>query len=165
MRQPPEKLFTGLAEFGNLETEAEDQRLGAGFGIVGAGVVQFHVGVRHAHAVVGRFGCGHFGLRGEQRGVALDDEVGRALLGLRHVLRHLRHAPLRRDRVVAGVFVQRAVEQAEQGGLAGAVAADQADLFAGVEGDVGAVEQHLGATAQNNILEGNHGRNFAESRA
>jgi hypothetical protein len=40
-----------------------------------------------------------------------------------------------RDRVVATVFVQAAVEQAEQGGLAGAVAPHQADLLAGVEGD------------------------------
>jgi hypothetical protein len=34
------------------------------------------------------------------------------LLGFRHVLRHLRHAPLRGDREVAAVLVQRAVEQA-----------------------------------------------------
>jgi hypothetical protein len=91
----------------------------------------------------------HFGLRGQQRAVAFDDEVGRALVGFRHLLRHLRHAPLRRqDREVAAVFVQRAVEQREQRRLAGAVAPDQADLFAGVEGDGGVVEQHLGAAAQ-----------------
>ena len=35
--------------------------------------------------------------------------------------------------------------QAEQRRFAGAVATDQADLFTGIEGDIGAVEQHLGA--------------------
>jgi hypothetical protein len=44
MRQPPEKLFTGF-QFGDLEAETEDQRLGARFSIVGTGVVQGHVGV------------------------------------------------------------------------------------------------------------------------
>ena len=154
-----------LAQFGDLEAETEDQRLGARFSIVGTGVVQGHVGVRHAHAVITGFGFIDLGLRGQQRGVALDDELGRTLLGFRHILRHLRHAPLRRDRVVAAIFMQRAVEQCEERGFAGAVAANEADFFTGVEGHGGVVEQHLGATAQYNILEGNHGRNFAESRA
>jgi hypothetical protein len=45
---------------------------------------------------------------------------------------------LRRDVEVAAVFVQRAVEQGKQAGLAGAVAPHQADLFAGVDGDADA---------------------------
>jgi hypothetical protein len=61
--------------------------------------------------------------------------------------------------------MQGAVEQAEQGRFAGAVAADQADLFAGVDGDGGLVEQHLGAAAQGHVLEDDHGRNFLVGRA
>jgi hypothetical protein len=54
------------------------------------------------------------------------------------------------------VLVQVAVQQSEQAGLAGAVAADQTDLFAGVDRHRGIVEQHLGATAQAEILEDDH---------
>ena len=143
MRQPPEKLFDRVVQFGDLEAETEDQRLGARFGVVFAGIVERHVGFGHAHAVVAGFGVMHLVAGGEQRGVAVDDEIGRALLGFRHVLRHLAHPPLRGDRIVAAILMQRAVEQAEQRGLAGAVAADQADLFTGVDGDRGLVEQHL----------------------
>ena len=39
MRQPPEKLVHRLVEFIHLEAEAEDEGLGAGFGVMGAGVV------------------------------------------------------------------------------------------------------------------------------
>jgi hypothetical protein len=81
-------------ELRHLEAEAEHQGLGAGFGVVGAGVVELHVGVGHAHAVVAGFGGGDFLLRGQQHGVALDHEVGGALGGLGHVLRHLGHAPV-----------------------------------------------------------------------
>jgi len=123
---------------------------------MGAGVVQCHVSVGHAFAVVAGFGLGDFLLGGEQGGIALDHEVGGRLAGLRHVLRDLRHAPGRRHVEVARIFMQRAVEQAEQRGFAGAVAPDQADLFAGVEGDGGVVEQHLGATTQGDVLEGDH---------
>jgi hypothetical protein len=37
-------------------------------------------------------------------------------------------------RELAGVFVQAAVEQSEQGGLSGAVASDQSDSLARVDG-------------------------------
>ena len=86
-----------VVQFGDLEAEAEDQRLRARFGVVLAGVVERHVGFGHAHAVVAGFGVMHFVAGREQRGVAVDDEVGRALLGFRHVLRHLAHPPLRRE--------------------------------------------------------------------
>jgi hypothetical protein len=56
-----------VVELGRLEAETEDQRLRARLGVVRAGVVQRHVGVRHALAVVGRFGGLHFGLRRHQR--------------------------------------------------------------------------------------------------
>ena len=103
-----------LFKLGDREAKAEDQRLGAGRGIMCAGIVQRHVGFGHAHAVVARLGRGHFGIGGEQRAVAFDHEVGRRLIGFRHVLRHLRHAPGGRHRKIAAIFVQGAVDQAEQ---------------------------------------------------
>ena len=52
--------------------------------------------------------------------------------------------------------MQGAVQQRKQAGLAGAVAADQTDLFAGVDRHRGVVEQDLGATPEAEILEDDH---------
>ncbi|CAM2156142.1 conserved hypothetical protein [Paraburkholderia tropica] len=145
-----------LIELRGREAQTQDQRLCACGRIVCAGVVQGHVGVRHAHAVVAGLGCGDFSL-GRQKGrVALDHEVGCALFGLRHVLRDLTHPPCSGNREFAAVFVQRAVEQAEERRLAGAIAADKTDLFARGESDGGAVEHDLDAAAQRDITDGNH---------
>ena len=70
-----------------------------------------------------------------QAGVAAEHELGGRLLGLRHVLRHLRHAPLARDDEVTAVLVQAAVEQGKQRGFARAVAAHQTHFFAWVQVD------------------------------
>jgi hypothetical protein len=96
----------------------------------------------------------------QQAGVATHHEVGGRFFGFGHVLRDLGHAPLFGHVKVAAVFVQRAVEHGKQGGLARAVAPHQADFFAGVDGDVGAVKQHFGAAAQDDdsLLEGDHCR-------
>lgn len=91
-----------------------------------------------------------------QAGVAVQHELGGGVLRLGHVLGHLAHAPLRRDEEVAAVFVQRAVEQGEQRGFAGTVAADQTHVFTGVDGGVDAVEHHFGAAAQGDVFQGDH---------
>ncbi len=145
-----------LAKLRSTEAKAQDQRLGTCGGIMCTGVVQGHVGVRHAHAIVAGLSGGYFGLRGQQYGVTLDYEVGRTLLGLRHLLRDLAHLPCSGNRELAAVFVQRAVEKAEEGRLAGAIAADKANLFAGGEGDGRAVEYDIDAAAQRDITDGNH---------
>jgi hypothetical protein len=153
-----------LVQLVDLEAQPEDERLRARHGVVLAGVGQVGVGVGQGHAgVVGiggvrGFGEGQLLAQFHQAGVARHHEVGGRLAGFGHVLRHLRQPPLLRDGEIAAVFVQRAVEQREQGGLAGAVAAHQADLLAGVEGDGCAVEQHFGAAAQDDVLESDHGR-------
>ena len=123
---------------------------------MGAGVLQRHVGVGHAVVVVGGLRRADFLLRGEQGGVALHHEIGGTLAGLRHVLRHLAHAPLRRDVVLAHVFMQVAVEERKQRRLARAVASHQTHFFAWVQGDGGAVEQHFGAAAQRDVFQGDH---------
>ena len=123
---------------------------------MGAGVLQRHVGVGHAVVVVGGLRRADFLLGGEQGGIALHHEIGGTLAGLRHVLRHLAHAPLRRDVVLAHVFMQVAVKQRKQRRLARAVAPYQAHFFAGVQGDGGAFEQHFGAAAQRDVFQGNH---------
>ena len=51
----------------------------------------------------------------------------------RHIVGGLADLPARRDLHVAGIGMQLVGEQQEQAGLAGAVAADQADLLTGVQ--------------------------------
>ena len=123
-----------------------------------AGVVQRHVGVGHALAVVGGFSGRHLQLRGEQGDIAVDHKLGGGLVGLRHVLRHLGDPPLGGHVEVALVFVQGVIEQAEQAGLAGAVAADQAHFFAGVDGGGGAIEQDLRTATKDQVFQCDHGR-------
>jgi hypothetical protein len=141
-------------ELVGLEAQAQQQRLRARRGVEGAGLVQRQVGVAMAlpsplasaaassaaPAISGRSPC-------STKSVA-------PVVGLGHVLRHLAHAPARRDLDVAGIGMQPAGQQREQAGLAGAVAADQADLLAGLQGDAGAVQHDLGAAAQRDVCAG-----------
>jgi hypothetical protein len=52
--------------------------------------------------------------------------------------------------------MQAAIQQCEQGRLAGAVATDEADTLAGVDGHRRVVEQRPGAATQADALEGDH---------
>src|SRR5699024_9448787 len=73
-------------------------------------------------------------------------------------LRDLGDAPARRHREVAGVGLQTAGEEREEGRLAGAVAPDEADLLAGLDGERGAVEDELDAAAQRDLGQNEHAR-------
>ena len=88
--------------------------------------------------------------------IARQHEIGGTFRGFRHVLGHLGDAPAGGQRELAAVLVQRAVQQREQGGFAGAVAAHQPDLLARMDGDAGATQQHLGAAAQGDVLQLDH---------
>lgn len=94
-----------------------------------------------------------------QARIAIENEIRGRLVGLGHVLRHLRHAPLRGHEEVAAVLVQRAVEEREEGGLAGAVAPHQADFLAGMDGGGDVFQQDLSTAAQGDVFEGDHGQN------
>lgn len=131
---------------------------------MGAGVVEGHVGVRHAHPVIAGLRGMHLVAGCHQRRIAVDDEVGCTLIGFRHVLRNLSHPPLARDGKIAAIFMQRAIEQPEQRRFASTVAADKAHLFAGIKGDGGLVQQHFRTTAQGNVREDDHEEFFREWR-
>ena len=147
-----------LLQLIDLEAQPQDQRLGARARIVRAGVVQVAVCVRDGDAVARLLCFRELLAQVHQALIARKHEFGRRLGGLRHVLRHLRDAPGGRHGEVAAVLVQRAVEQREQRRLARAIAPHQRGFLAGVDGDAGAVEQHLGATAEGEVLKLNHGR-------
>jgi hypothetical protein len=123
--------------------------------IEGAGLVERHVGVGHglavAFAVVHGFGGGQFALRGHQGQVAGEHVVGGAVVGFGHVLRHLAHTPARRDLDIALVGLQLVREQRKEARLASAVAADEADLLAGLQHQVGALQHDLDAAAKGDV--------------
>ena len=58
---------------------------------------------------------------------------------------------------VAGFLVQLATQEAEQGGLAAAVGAGQADLPAGVDLQAGAFDEGLDAAGEAKVTELDHG--------
>ena len=150
------KAVDRTLEFVDLEAQSHQQGLGAGGGVVGAGVMQGGVGVGHGLTVAAGFGGVHLLLCVAQAGVTVDHEGGGGLVRLGHVLRHLGEAPLARPLEVAAVFVQMALQQRKQAGFAGTVAADQTDVFAGVDGGVRAVEDDLGAAPQGHVAQGDH---------
>ena len=83
-------------------------------------------------------------------------KVGRALIGLGHVLLDFGALPLGRYAERTLVFVQSSGKQGEQAGLAGAIAPDQADFFARVQGHAGFAQQHSGAPAQFDPVQDDH---------
>ena len=117
---------------------------------------QVGVDVRHFHAVTAGLGSHQALAQFSQACIAFQYKLCRRLVGLGHVLRHLPHPPVARHVKVAAIFVQGAVEQGKQGGLARTVAPDQPDLFSGIEGDRGLVKQHFGAAAKGDVFKVDH---------
>ena len=124
------------------------------------GVGQRAVQVADGDAVFGgvrlRFQCGQFRFQLAQRDVAVDRVIERGAVQRRRFLGDIGDAPFGRIVDFALVGVQFAAQQAEQAGFAGAVGADQADLVAGVEGDVDRLEQRFDAAHQAYLLKTDH---------
>ena len=81
---------------------------------MGTGIGQFGVGLGNGHAVARGF-CGfQTRLDFSQACVAVQHKLCGRFVGFWHVLGHLGHAPGRRDKKVAAVFMQRAIEQGKQ---------------------------------------------------
>ena len=137
MRQPPENSCTGALLGGLVEAEAGEDGGGARGGGVGADGAQAVVDFGEA------VGVGGVGL-GEQRqafGVALQDGVEQGGGAGRGFLRDGGEAGAGGQADVAAIQRHVAGDGAQQRGLARAVAADQADAAAGVDRQVGAVQQ------------------------
>ena len=112
----------------------------------------------HRLAVILELGLRELRLRFHEPGVALQHELGRALVGLGHFLRDFTDAPAGGHGDVAGVALQPVRQQREERRLASAVAADEADLLAGLERHARLVEHELDAAAQRDLLNGEHER-------
>jgi hypothetical protein len=88
-----------------------------------------------------------------QPDVSVDRVLHGRTIERRRLLRHLCDAPMRGKLGVAFVGVQLVAQQSEQARLAGAIGADEADPFAGVQGQVGAFEQRLRAAPESELRE------------
>ena len=121
--------------------------------------MQGHIGVGHALTVVCGFGCSHLGTCCHQLGVAFNHKVCCTGIGLRHVLGHLAHAPLRWNIKLTRVFGQCFVEQCKQGRFTCPIPAHQAHFFPGVQTDRGLVKQNFCAAAQADIFKSDHANN------
>ena len=151
------KTIDRLLQLLGLEAQPQNQGLGAGRGIVRPGILQVGVQLGNVHPVAGFFGFGQALLQGLQAGVASKHKSGGALVGIGQVLGDLGHAPLRRNKELSAIFVQAPGQQGKQRGLARAVAPDQADVLAGMDGGGDTVQHQFGAPAQGDVFQGNHG--------
>ncbi len=94
------------------------------------------------------------GLGAVRRRAAGNGVVQEGGAGDSRLLRHLNHPGGRRHGAFAGIGFGRAGQDAQQGRLAGAVAAHQAGAGPRLQSDVDAVEQLHGTVAQGHVLEG-----------
>ncbi len=133
-----------------IEAETGQDGGGAGRGGVGADGQQTIMQLGQAVRVRG------FRLRQQRQPfrVALQHDIDQGLRTLRRLLPHRRQLRAGGEADVAAVHRQFAGDGAQQGGLAGAVAADQADAAAGVDGQVRLVQQRAAAHADDGA--GNH---------
>ena len=161
IRQPPEKLFTGRSSSALLKprpisiawARGRASKPPASLIAWWASAMSWPSPLASARA--------RYALASASTTSPCEHEVGRAFAGFGHLLGHLGDPPARRHGEIAGVGREPAGEQGEQRRLAGAVAAHQADLLAGVDGDAGAVEDELDAAAQRQLGENEHAAIFA----
>jgi len=142
------------------EAQAEQQLFAARVDGIGVGVGQRAVQVADRNAVFGggglRFQRCQVCFQAAQGDVAVDRVIQCCAVQRRRFLCDIGDAPFGRVIDFALVGVQFAAQQAEQTGFAGAIGADQADLVAGIEGNVDIFEEGLDAAHQADLLEPNH---------
>jgi hypothetical protein len=126
-----------------IETKARQNRGGAGRRRVGADGHQPVMDFRHAMRI------GGLGLRQQHQtfGVALQDGFQQRHRPLGGLLPNRGHAGARRQTYVAAVKGELTGNGSQQGGFAGAIAPDQTDPTAGVDRQVGFIQQGAPAHA------------------
>ena len=138
------------------EAQAVQQPFRARARRVGIGIGERRVQLADHCAVVGGFRGGELRLQLSQRGVAVDRVFERRAFQRGRLLGDAGDAPSRGNADLALVGVKLALQQREQARFARAVRADEADLVAGAERDIGAFEQQLGAAAERDLGETDH---------
>jgi hypothetical protein len=110
------------------------------------------------------------GFRGEQVafdlaqfGVAVEHELERGIGQRRRVLGDVGQHPAGRAFEVAAVGMQLAAQQAEEGGLAAAVGAGEADLPAGMQLQRGAGDQRFAVAGKTEVAQQDHRSRIGEA--
>ena len=96
------------------------------------------------------------GFEPAQRRVAVDCVLECRAVERRRFLRDVSEAPARGIIDLPLVRVQLAAQEREEARLAGAVGADEADLLAGIQREIGGFEQNLGPAYERELGEANH---------
>ena len=146
---------------GGGEAEAGEDRCRAGRGRVRADIGEPGLDLGDAMRVVRGFRLG------QQRGalaMRLQHDLDQAFRPVRRFLRQPADAPARRDLDVALLGGDIAGDDAEQSGLAGAVAADQADARARRNARGGAFQQRASGNADREIVDDEHAAPFGRRR-
>ena len=145
------------------ESEPREERRGARSGRVAADFVVAMMEVRERLALSRRIGAGS-GLGGFERALDLAelaipilDEIDRRRGRGERFLRDVRDRPGRREFDAPGILVRVSEKQREKARLAAAVRTDKADLVSGMNGEIRAVEQALGAAGENEVGDAKHG--------
>ncbi len=154
----------GLAHLLVREAQAVQELLRARAHRVGVGVAHRGVELADPVAVIGGSGCGELAFEPAQRRIAVDRVFERGALERGRLLRDVGDAPARRVIDLALVGVQLAAQERKEARLPRAVRADQADLVAGIERDVGALEQRFSAAAERDLGEADHVRSIRKAR-
>ena len=150
------------------KAQAGQQRRGARARAVAADVVEavMQVGQRFAvECAWSRSAAASAAFDLAQFAVAVEHVVDRRHLDGRRLLRDVRDRPRRRQVDRAGVGQQFVADGGEEARLAAAVRADEPDLVAGVDRQVGAFEQALGAAGEREIGDAQHRLTEARSRS
>ena len=128
---------------GRVETEPGEDRSGAGGGAVCADGAQPLMYLRQAVGI----GDVSLGQQGQALGIALQYDVAERKVAVRRLLFHLAEAGPVSQSDFATVDGEITGDGAQQCGLAGAVATDQADALAGIDREIGVIEQGAAAKA------------------
>ncbi len=139
----------GAGLLGGVETEPGQDGGGAGGRCVGPDGAQALVDFGEADGLGGVL----FGDQGEAFGVGLEHGVEQALPAGWRFLLDPGHAGAAAEADGAAVDAEFAGDGAQQGALAGAVAADQADAAAGIDAQAGAVQERAAGDAQHQVLD------------
>ena len=137
-----------------VEAEARQEARRAGGGGVGIDIGEPHVDLGDAVGVGGGFG---FGQQAAALGVGGQHDVDQAFRATGRFLRDPADAGALGQADVAIVGRELAGDQAQQGGLAGAIAADEADLVASGNGGGRLVEQGAAFHPEGEIVDVQHG--------
>jgi hypothetical protein len=135
-----------LLHLRTVEAQPGQQFACPGIRAVAAGIVQLAVQARQRMAVMRSLGRGQLGLDAAQLDVAIEHVVDRQAIERIDLLAHMRNAPVRRYLTIPAVGTELATQKREQARLAGTVGADEAGFLPGMQGEVGAVQQTLGAS-------------------